>query len=73
MIRVNYGTSLDRQDTLVHPDTTIRDFLEEKEIDYSLSAPYLDGNKVTNLDKTFGEYVASDHCRLSVVVKAVNA
>lgn len=75
MIKVNYGTSLDRKQELVHPDTKIRDFLEEKGMDYSISSPFLDGTSLVagDLDKTFADFGIQEECRLSVIVKAVNA
>lgn len=75
MIRVNYGTSLERHEALVHPDTTIREFLEENNIDYSVNSPFLDSTSLGagDLDKSFADFNITDHCRLSVIVKAVNA
>lgn len=54
---------------------TVRNFLEENEIDYSVGVTSIDGSplKVGDMDKTFAQLGIESTCYLSVVVKADNA
>lgn len=75
MIKVIYGTTLNKDEALVHPDTTVRNFLEEKDINYETAAPFLDGRPLGtgDLDKSFADLGIKEKCRITSVVKAVNA
>lgn len=72
MIQVTLGTNTDRERILVDPTKTLRDILEEHDIDYAAGAVRLDSKPVggAELDKTFEEHGIEEKCYLIVVVKA---
>lgn len=72
MIQVTLGTNTDREIILVDPSKTIRDILEEHNIDYASGSVRLDSKPISgsDLDKSFTEHDVSEKCYLIVVVKA---
>lgn len=73
MIKVTYGTTVDRNEAVVSSSTTIKAFCQDHDIDYSVSVPYLDGRPVNDMNKTFAECGITEECRLISVVKATNS
>ena len=75
MIKVTMGNNVRRKDEIVSKDTTLREALEEAEIDYSNGMTNLDGSTLSpgDLDKTFADFGITEKCFLLNVVKADNA
>lgn len=80
MIKVLIGNNLDRDTVIFNPDTTLREALESRNIDYSTGMATLDGAtlKPGELNKTFADFGydgsdGRDRCSLICVVKADNA
>ncbi|MBQ9613045.1 MAG: hypothetical protein IJV14_10735 [Lachnospiraceae bacterium] len=75
MLNVTIGNNINRRTVLLPEDTTIREALEQNEIDYSVGMTSLDGSTLTpgQMDKTFAELGITDRCYLLNVVKADNA
>ncbi len=75
MIKVTYGNNVSRKDDIVDKNTTLRDFLEAHEVDYSRGTMHLDGSALCpgDLDRTFDEMGITSRCFLLNVVKADNA
>lgn len=80
MIKVVVGNNVKRETILVPPTTTLRQALEQANIDYSRGVMHLDGSSINpgDLNKTFAELgydgtEGRDKCFLLNVVKADNA
>ena len=75
MIKVTVGNNMSRQSVIVDEEKTLREVLEENNVDYSHAAPSLDGSTLRpgDLDKTFAEMGITSACYLLTVVKADNA
>lgn len=75
MVRVTVGNNVKRETTIVEESTTLRQVLEDAEIDYARGGVQLDGSTLQpgDLDKTFEEHGIADKCFLLQVVKADNA
>jgi len=75
MIKVNLNTNYERKTLIVDEATTIRQFLEDNGVDYSVTMQALDGAPLVagDFDKSFAEYGIADHCSLNAVTKQVNA
>lgn len=76
MIKVNFSSNVKRiAPTVDENTTTIRQFLEENEIDYSRAITSIDGCPLQagDMDKTFAEFGITEKCLLTSVVKADNA
>lgn len=76
MIKVNFSSNVKRiAPTVDENTTTIRQFLEENEIDYSRAITSLDGCPLQagDMDKTFANFGITEKCLLTSVVKADNA
>jgi len=75
MITVTVGNNLQRIPVVVSPDTTIRQILEENEMDYSRTAFHLDGASLQSgdLDKTLAQLGITTKCFLISVAKADSA
>ena len=75
MIKVTIGNNVKRKTVILDENTTLRDALEEAEIDYSRGTMNLDGSSLGpgDLDKTFAALGIADKCFLLNVVKADNA
>ena len=61
MIKVTIGNNVKRKTEILDPETTLREALEEAEIDYISGIMNLDGSTLSpgDLDKTFGLFVKS--------------
>ena len=80
MIKVVVGNNVKRETVLIPPTTTLRQALEQANIDYSRGVMHLDGSSINpgDLNKTFAELgydgtEGRDKCFLLNVVKADNA
>jgi hypothetical protein len=75
MIQVTVGTNTQRNKITVDPDTTLRQVLEEQEVNYAVANVHLDGSalKPGDLDKSFTDLGITDSCYLIAVIKADNA
>lgn len=75
MIQVTVGTNTQRNKITVDPDTTLRQVLEEQEVNYAVANVHLDGSalKPGDLDKSFADLGITDSCYLIAVIKADNA
>lgn len=75
MVKVIYGNNLGRNEVNVSENTTPRQVLEEKGIDYTRGTTSLDGSTLNpgQMDMTFAELGIKEKCYLLNVVKADNA
>ena len=75
MIKVTMGNNVKRKTEILDPETTLREALEDAEIDYTKGITNLDGSSLTagDLDKTFADFGITEKCYLLNVVKADNA
>lgn len=76
MIKVAVGNITHREEKIVDPSTTtLRQLLEQNNIDYAAGSPTLDGLtlKPGDLDKTFSEMNVREKCYLLVTMKQANA
>mgnify|MGYP007113029326 CR=1 FL=1 len=75
MIQVTVGTNTKREKKIVEPHTTLREVLEESEVNYEVAQVHLDGCTLEpgDLDRSFSEIGITDTCYLIAVVKAENA
>jgi len=75
MIKAIIGNNISRSQSIIDENTTLRDALEQANIDYAIGMTSLDGVtlKAGDLDKTFADFGIEDHCYLMNVVKADNA
>lgn len=75
MVKVIVGNNVKRETAIVPPTSTLREVLEEHNIDYSTGTMHLDGSSLQpgDLDKTFEDLGISEKCFLMNVVKADNA
>ena len=75
MIKVTIGNNLKRSSEILDENTTLREALENAEIDYSTGVMNLDGSPLSpgDLDRTFADFGITEKCYLLNVVKADNA
>lgn len=75
MVKVTVGNNVKRESVIVDENTTLRQVLEENEVDYTRGAMHLDGSPLQagDLDKTFSDFGIAERCFLLNVVKADNA
>ena len=75
MIKVTIGNNLKRESVFVDENTTIRETLENNEIDYTTGMINLDGQTLMagDMDKSFKDFGIKEKCFLLKVVKADNA
>lgn len=76
MIKVSFSSNVKRIALTVDENTTtVRQFLEENEIDYSRAITSIDGCPLQagDMDKTFADFGITEKCLLTSVVKADNA
>jgi len=75
MVKVTIGNNVKRSTSILDENTTLRQALENAEIDYSRGTMNLDGSSLApgDLDKTFKEHGITEKCFLLSVVKADNA
>ena len=75
MIKATIGNNVSRKNYVLDADTTLREALEEAEVDYARGIINLDGASLNpgDLDKTFADFGIVEKCFLTNVVKADNA
>jgi hypothetical protein len=75
MIKVTMGNNVKRKTEILDENTTLREALEEAEIDYTRGIMNLDGSTLEagDLDRTFADFGITEKCYLLNVVKADNA
>ena len=75
MIKVTLGNNVKRKSEIIDENTTLREALEDAEIDYCNGIMNLDGSTLSpgDLDKTFANFNITEKCFLLNVVKADNA
>ena len=75
MIKVTMGNNVRRISEILDENTTLRDALENAEIDYTRGMMNLDGSPLSpgDLDKTFADFGIAEKCYLLNVIKADNA
>lgn len=71
MIKVIIGSNTNRKQVTVDPSRTLKDVLEENNVDYSRGGIHLDGLAVggESLNKSFTEHGIEEECILISVVK----
>lgn len=75
MIKVTIVTNAGRNDVMVSEDATIREILEDNNINYAVGTTSIDGCplKAGDMDRTLEDLGVETKCFLSVVVKADSA
>ena len=75
MIKVTIGNNVKRKTEIINENMTLRQALENAEIDYSRGAMNLDGSTLSpgDMDKTFADFGIMEKRFLLNVVKADNA
>jgi len=75
MIKVIIGTNTSKQTKILDPNTTLRQALEDAEIEYDRGLLHLDGAPISagDIDKTFTSLGVTEKCFLISVVKNQNA
>ena len=75
MIKVTMGNNVKRKTEILDENTTLREALEDAEVDYTTGIMNLDGSTLNpgDLDKTFADFGIAEKCYLLNVVKADNA
>ena len=75
MIKVTIGNNVKRKTEVYEADTTLREALEDAEIDYTTGTMNLDGSTLSpgDLDRSFADFGITEKCFLLNVVKADNA
>ena len=75
MIKVTIGNNVRRKTEILDENTTLREALEEAEIDYTAGIMNSDGSSLNpgDLDKTFADFGITEKCYLLNVIKADNA
>lgn len=75
MIRVTVGTNTNRKNVVVDETATLRQVLENNEIDYSRANVNLDGASLNagDMDKSFADLGITENCFLIASVKQDNA
>jgi hypothetical protein len=75
MIQVTIGTNTNRKKVTVNPESTIRQVLEDNDVNYSVATVHMDGATLQpgDMDKTFKDFGITDSCYVIAVVKADNA
>ena len=75
MIKVIMGNNVKRKTEILDENTTLREALEDAEIDYTVGIMNLDGSTLEpgDLDCTFSDFGITEKCYLLNVIKADNA
>jgi len=75
IVNMVIGTNIDRNEVPVKTDSTIRQILEENEVNYTRGVVQLNGASLRNedLDKTLDDYGITTKGFLFSIVKADNA
>lgn len=72
MISVTVGTTTNKTTDMFSPETTIRQILEAKSVDYSAASILIDGANITagDLDKSLAALNKTTRCFIIAAVKA---
>ena len=75
IVNVKVGTNLNRTNVAVTSDKTIRQILEEQEINYATTTIFLDGTtlKAGDMDKSLNDFNIQDSCYIIASQKTENA
>lgn len=75
MVQVTVGNNLKREKVVVDGNATLRQVLEDNNVDYTRGVMHLDGSTLQpgDLDRTFDDMGIKEKCFLLNVVKADNA
>ena len=75
MIKITLGNNVKRKTEILDENTTLREALEDAEIEYTQGIMNLDGSTLSpgDLDKTFADFGITEKCYLLNVIKADNA
>lgn len=75
MIQVTLGTNTNRRKVNVDPNLTIKEVLEQNEINYTATTIHLDGAPLSasEINSTFLDLGVDTDCYLLSIVKAENA
>ena len=75
MIKVIMGNNVKRKTEILDENMTLREALEDAEVDYTVGMMNLDGSPLSpgDLDRTFADFGITEKCYLLNVVKADNA
>ncbi len=75
MIKVFYSTNLKRGEDIVNGSTTLRQFMEEHDVDYTTGGVMLDGSTLRpgDLDRSFTDFGITEKASLLKILKADNA
>lgn len=75
IVNVKIGTNLNRTTVSVTSDRTIRQLLEENNINYATTTVFLDGDTVRagDMDKTLEDFNIQDTCYIIASQKTENA
>lgn len=75
MIKVIVGTTTSRTTKIYPGDTSIRNILEDNDVEYGTAQVMLDGVSIGlgDMDKTLSTLGVTEKCMLVAVVKAANA
>ena len=75
LINVKVGTNLNRKSVLVEDTKTVKEILEQEEINYSTSTIYLDGCTLTpaQMNGTLADNGITESCFLIAAQKTENA
>lgn len=75
MVSIKVGTNDRRSTVLVESNKTLREILEDNEINYATAAVYLDGSTLNpgDMDKTLDDFGIGESCYLVAVIKTTNA
>lgn len=75
MLKITVGTNTNRKTVMVTEDTTLRQCLEENDINYSTGQTSLDGCVLQpgDMDKTFAAMNVTEKAYLVTVAKMENA
>lgn len=75
MIKVTIGNNVKKESIIIDENTTLRNALENNDINYTTGIMHLDGSSLNpgDLDKTFADFGITEKCYLLNVVKTDNA
>lgn len=75
LVKVKVGTNLNRTEVTVQSNKTIREILEENEINYATTTIFVDGVTVQlgDMDKTLEELGIRESCFIIAAQKTENA
>lgn len=75
MVRVIVSSNTSRKTEIVNESKTIREVLDDAQINYAATTVHLDGSPLRpgDIDKSFDDFGISESCYLTAIVKADNA